>query len=87
MKVKIILGLFVVLALAALDGFAQQEFTVTKDKTFSSRLPMDMPGLTGNPLAIVVATPVAGSESINPHPVGVWYYDGKWHIFNSNNCL
>ncbi len=82
---KIFTVLMTIIAAVAVSGFAQQEFTVTKDKTFSSTIPLDAPGLTGNSLAIVMVTPVAGTENTNPHPIGVVYKAGKWHIFNSDN--
>ena len=46
-----------------------------------------MPGLTGNPLAIIVATPLGNTALLNTHPIGAWYYAGKWNIFNSDHAV
>ncbi len=64
-----------------------QELTVTATaaNTVSSKTSIDLPGLTGNPLAIIVATPVGDTALLNPHPLGAWYYSGKWNLFNSNH--
>lgn len=70
-------------------GVCAQEFTLTATaaNTVSSKSSIDMPGLTGNPLAIIVATPVGNTAMLNPHPIGAWYYSGKWNIFNSDHAV
>jgi len=46
-----------------------------------------MPGLSGNPLAIIVATPLGDTELLNPNPLGAWYYAEKWNINNTNGAV
>ena len=88
MKAKIILGLIMILALAVLSSYAQElTLTTTNANTVSSKSSIDLPGLTGNPLAIIVATPVGDTAALNPHPVGAWYYSGKWNIFNTDHAV
>ena len=75
------------LIITALSSPAQQEFTLTTTPAniTSSRALIDLPGLSGNTLAIIVATPLGNTKALNPHPTGVWYYSGKWNLFNSNH--
>jgi len=65
-----------------------QEFTLTTTaaNTVASKSTIGAPGLSGNPDAIIVATPVGGAETRNPHPIGAWYYNGKWNIFNTDHA-
>jgi microsomal dipeptidase-like Zn-dependent dipeptidase len=88
MKAKIVLGLFLLFTLSSLHSFAQ-EFTVTTTAAniTSSRASIDIPGLTGNPFAIIVATPLGDTETYNPNPIGVWYYANKWNIYNTNHAV
>lgn len=88
MKAGASLVLFIVLVLTTVNSFAQ-EFTVTTTNAnvISSKASIDMPGLTGNPLAIIVAIPLGDTERINPHPIGAWYYSGKWNIFNTDHAV
>ncbi len=69
------------------NSFAQQEFTLTTSaaNVISSKALIDMPGLTGNPEAIIIATPLGETKTMNQHPIGAWYYSGKWNIFNSDH--
>ena len=68
---KIILGAFFFLALTAFSTFGQEfTLTTTNANIISSRASIDMPGLNGNPLAIIVATPLGDTQSLNPHPIG-----------------
>ncbi len=86
MRATTIFGL--IIAIGMCDPPLQtQEFTLTTTQanTTSSRSSIDMPGLTGNPLAIIVATPVGNTAALNQHPIGAWYYSGKWNIFNSDH--
>jgi hypothetical protein len=74
------------LIITALRSSAQQEFTLTTSAAniISAKALIDLPGLTGNPDAIIVATPLGNTKASNPNPIGAWYYSGKWNIFNSN---
>ena len=83
---KFILRLFTLIALTAINSFAQQEFTLTTTKAnlVASKALIEMSGLPGNSDAIIVATPIDDTERLNPHPIGAWYYNNKWNIFNSN---
>ncbi len=65
----------------------QQEFilTTTADSVATGvKSLIDMPALSGNLLAIIVATPMGDTEQLNPHPTGAWYYGEKWYLFNSD---
>src|SRR5215208_7038810 len=86
MKPNILLGIFIVIGLSA-TSVRGQEFTLTTTKAniTSHRASIDLPGLSGNPLAIIVATPLGDTEALNPHPVGAWYYADRWNIFNSDS--
>ena len=72
--------------ITALNSHAQQEFTLTTSTSniISAKALIDLPGLTGNPDAIIIATQLANSTTSNTNPVGAWYYSGKWNIFNTN---
>ena len=63
---------------------AQQEYTLTTTAAniSSAKALIDLPGLTGNTSAIIIATPQGNTKTLNPHPTGAWYYSGKWNIFN-----
>ena len=88
MKTNIILSLMFVLAGAVSGGYAQElTLTTTNANTVSSKSSIDLPGLTGNPLAIIVAMPLGNTELLNTHPIGAWYYSGKWNIFNSDHAV
>lgn len=83
---KKILFLVFVAAIAAVNARAQEFiFTTTAANTVASKSTIDMPGLAGNPHAIIVATPTGNTATLNPHPTGAWYYNGKWNIFNTNH--
>jgi len=85
---NIILGLYLFLTCAAVTTVAQEFIlTTTPANTVSSKASVDMPGLTGNPLAIIVATPIGNTAMLNPHPIGAWYYSGKWNIFNTDHAV
>ncbi len=78
------------LVFVAMPAFplAAQEFTVTTTNAniISSRTLIDFPGLSGNSDAIIIATPLGNSKTANPHPIGAWYYAGRWNIFNSDHA-
>lgn len=63
-----------------------QEFVLTTSPANNSgqKASIDLPGLTGNPLAIIVATPIEDTELLNPRPIAAWYYSGKWYLWNSD---
>ena len=65
-----------------------QEFThtTTASNIIASRSTLSAPGLANNPNAIIVATPTAETARGNPHPIGAWYYNGKWNIFNTDHA-
>src|SRR5687767_1484224 len=65
---------------------AQQEFTLTTSPTniTSAQAVINLPQLNGNPHAIILAIPQGNTKALNQNPVGVWYYSGKWYVFNSN---
>ena len=85
---KFILRLFTLIALTAINSFAQQEFTLTTTKAnlVASKALIEMSGLSGNSDAIIVATPIGDAATLNPHSIGAWYYNGKWNIFNTNHA-
>ena len=88
MKVRFSLVLFVVLSSMTVNNFGQElTLTTTAANTVSSKSSIDLPGLTNNPLAIIVATPTGNTELLNTNPIGAWYYSGKWNIFNSNHSV
>ena len=86
---RIILGLFILISLTTINSFAQQEFTLnaTPANIISSRVPIDNPDLNGNPQAIIIATPVGNTAVINKHPIGAWFYNNKWNIFNTDHAV
>jgi len=85
---KMIMGLIVVIVSIASINYAQEfTLTTTPANTVSSKASIDMPGLTGNPLAIIVATPIGNTAMLNTHPIGAWYYSGKWNIFNTDHAV
>ena len=67
---KIVLGLFILIMLTAISSFAQ-EFTLTAStgNTISSKVQIDNPSLAGNPNAIIIATPLGNTATLNPHPM------------------
>jgi hypothetical protein len=85
---KIILGLFILVTLTAINSLADEfTFTTTLNNTSGYRGYMDLAGLTNNPSAIIVATLLGNTTTINNHPIGVYYNQlsaGKyeWSIFN-----
>ncbi|MEQ1603490.1 MAG: hypothetical protein ABL999_01325 [Pyrinomonadaceae bacterium] len=70
------------------SGSYGQEFTLTTSASniTASRAMIDSPGLAGNPNAIIVAVPTGNTAALNPHPIGAWYYNGKWSIFNTDHA-
>lgn len=76
------------ISLAAVSMTEAQEFThtTTASNIIASRSILTFRGLVDNPNAIVVATPTAETVRANPHPIGAWFYNGKWHIFNTDHA-
>ena len=76
-----------VLFIIALNSSAQQRFTHTATKTNNSCNGdctwLDIPELNNNPSAILFVTPeLVDGINLNPHPIGVFYFQKKWNIFN-----
>jgi hypothetical protein len=80
--------LFLILSSISVSQALGQEFTLTTTaaNTVASKATIEMPGLAGNPGAIIVATPSGNTATLNPHPIGAWYYNGKWNIFNTDHA-
>jgi len=88
MKPNIVWRVILILTLSVSVNYGQEfTLTTTSANIISSKASIDMPGLTGNPFAIIVATPLGDTETFNPNPIGVWYYADKWNIFNSNHSV
>ncbi len=87
MKKTIILGSCLLLSAMTIICNAQ-EFTLTTTgaNIIASKASIDTPGLSGNPQAIIIATPLGDAPTMNPHPIGAWYYNGKWNIFNTDHA-
>ncbi len=83
---KIILVAFLFLALTAFTFAQEFTLTTTKANLVASKATIDMPGLAGNPQAIIVAEPIGDTARQNPHPIGAWYYNDKWNIFNTDHA-
>src|SRR5688572_12094072 len=84
---KLALGLFALISLSAVNGYGQEfTLTTTARNTVSSKATIEVPALSGNPDAVIIATPLGDSETRNPHPIGAWYYNGKWNIFNTDHA-
>ncbi len=85
MKVRLSLILFVVLTVST--TFAQEiTLTTTKTNLLASKATIEMPGLSGNSEAIIFAAPIGETARLNPHPIGAWYYNDKWNIFNTDHA-
>jgi type VI protein secretion system component Hcp len=78
--------LFCLCITSAVNSKAQQEYTFTTSAAniISAKALIDLPDLSGNINAIIIATPLGNTKTLNPHPTGAWYYSGKWNIFNSD---
>lgn len=89
MKLKTIYRILLLAILSGaipLSSHAQQEFTLTTSAAniTSAQALINLPDLNGNPGAIIVATPLGNTKLMNTHPQGVWYYSGKWYLFNTD---
>lgn len=78
--------LFCLFIIATVNSNAQQEFTLNTvpANITSSQALINLPALNGNPNAIIIATPQGNTATLNTHPLGAWYYSGKWYLFNSD---
>ena len=86
-KAKIIFGLILILALIVSANYAQEiTLTTTAKNLVASKATIEMPALSGNQDAIIIATPLGDTARLNPHPIGAWYYNGKWNIFNTDHA-
>lgn len=85
---KIIIGLIILTVLTSINSLAQQEttLTTTRENLTASKATIDMAGLVGNPQAIIIAAPIGETAKLNPHPIGAWYYNEKWNIFNTDHA-
>jgi hypothetical protein len=81
---KLLLAFFT--GVITLTCHAQQEFTLTTSgaNITSSQALINLPELNGNPNAIINAIPQGTTNSVNTNPLGVWYYTGRWYVFNTN---
>ncbi len=84
---KIIIGLLILAILSAVNSYAQEiALTTTEKNLTASKAIIEMPSLSGNQDAIITATPLGETAKLNPHPIGAWYYNGKWNIFNTDHA-
>lgn len=68
-------------------ALAQKQFIITSSKANNTCngdcTMLDVPELNNNPGAIIWVTPIIENElNVNPHPIGVYYSQQKWRIFN-----
>ncbi|MEZ4371489.1 MAG: trypsin-like serine protease [Polyangiaceae bacterium] len=48
---------------------------------------LDDPALNDNPSALLIASQGQSPSGVrNPHPIGVYYYGGRWRIFNQDRA-
>ena len=87
MKSKLVL--VSILLASCFSAIYAQEIIVTSTagNTVASKTQIDLPLLNGNPNAMIVATPLGNSATLNPHPIGAWYYNNKWNIFNVDHAV
>lgn len=86
MKIAIRLALPVLAMFFAVDASAQEfRLTTSKSNLVASKATIEVPALSGNPEAIIVATPLGETATLNSHPIGAWYYNGKWNVFNTDH--
>ncbi len=84
---KIIVGVLVIIIFTVINGLAQElTLTTMPTNTVASKSTIEMAGLANNPNAIIVATPLGDAATLNPHPLGAWYYNNKWNIFNTDHA-
>ena len=83
------LSMFLVtlLFIIALSSTAQKQFTHTATEANNSCngncTLLDIPELNNNPAAIIWVTPILeNGVNVNPHPIGVYFVEKQWSIFN-----
>jgi hypothetical protein len=78
--------LFCICITSAVNSNAQQEFTLTTSTAniTSAQALINLPELNGNPNAIILGIPQGNTATSNTHPLGVWYYTGRWYLFNTD---
>jgi hypothetical protein len=87
MKTVVSLTLWVASLLICATVCAQEiTLTTTGKNVVASKAAIDFPGLDGNLQAIVAAMPIGETARMNPHPIGAWFYNGKWNIFNTDHA-
>lgn len=79
----------ILILLIALSSQAQNQFTIISSKENiscnSDCVVMDIPELNNNPEAIIWVTPVIDDGlNLNPHPIGVYFFENQWRIFNTD---
>jgi hypothetical protein len=85
---KVLLVSAVLLLSTASAAYAQKQIihTVTaQSKSCNTTCSViDVPELNGNPIAIILITPIlVNGGNLNPHPIGAYYmYLNKWSVFN-----
>jgi len=62
--------------------------TATSENTHYNFTDIDSPYTNNKPNAIVIVTPNWNPAGVggtyNEHPIGVWYHNGKWSIYNQD---
>lgn len=82
---KLVAGTFLIWI--SISSFAQQQFTHTASKeniscNYDCTI-LDVAELNDNAAAIIFATSILEKGvNLNPHPIGIYYFKNKWHIFN-----
>jgi hypothetical protein len=85
---KVLLVSAILLLSTASAAHAQQQIihTVTAQSRSCNTTcsVIDVPELNGNPIAIILITPImVNGGNLNPHPIGAYYmYLNKWSVFN-----
>ncbi len=79
--------MFALFLVTALSGIAQQQFIHTASKANNycngNCTTLDVPELNNNPAAIIWVTPILeDGRNINTHPIGAYYFESRWRIFN-----
>lgn len=73
----------------SINGYAnaQKQFIITSSKANNycngNCTTLDVPDLNNNPTAIMWVTPIlVDGRNINTHPIGAYYFESRWRIFN-----
>ena len=85
-RVALALSVLLILTVSAVSAQQQIIHTVTaQNKSCNATCSViDVPELNGNPIAIILITPIlVNGGNLNPHPIGAYYmYLNKWSVFN-----